>query len=214
MWLLQGTLTIIFQNHLNVSQTFDMDWHVGLLQKLSTVLPSIYLQSYPAFIYNPNLHLSAVLPGIYYWILPSYQTYRQFPVVNGITQSMPYRVRAVVPNGSVLGLMLYLLYKADGPQPTLANMVLATFVDDTALLTASTSYPIASSELQVVTNSVITWTNKWKLEINETKSAYIDFALRKYNNNPITVNGVVVPYTVAKYLRIQPDQCLSHQTHI
>jgi hypothetical protein len=50
-----------------------------------------------------------------------------------------------VPQGSILGLLLYTLYTADIPQSD--TTILSTFVDDTAIFTTHTDPVLASANL-------------------------------------------------------------------
>lgn len=77
---------------LDVSQAFDRVWHPGLLHKLKINLPAnIYAMS------------------------ESYLDNRHFLVKQQDTWSDLTPIRAGVPQGSILGPVLYLLYTADIP---------------------------------------------------------------------------------------------------
>jgi len=89
----------------HVAHAFDKVWYIGLLYKLKTSLP-----------------------GPYYLLLQSYLTNRYFQVrYNGMCSDC-YEVRSVVPQGSVLGPLLYLLFTAD--LPTMDYTTFATFADE------------------------------------------------------------------------------------
>src|SRR6266576_5594296 len=77
---------------LDVSQAFDRVWHQGLKYKMS--------QS---------------LPGNLCHLLESYLSDRTFRVLHEDAKSEFYNIQAGVPQGSVLGPLLYLLYTADIP---------------------------------------------------------------------------------------------------
>jgi len=94
---------------LDVTQAFDKVWHTGLLYKIKTTLP------------NP-----------YYLLLKSYLHTRFFQVKYNGSYSTCHEVLSGVPQGSVLGPLLYLIITAD--LPTTDHTTIATFADDTGLL--------------------------------------------------------------------------------
>ena len=78
--------------------------------------------------------MTKMLPKPFSLLLKSYITDRQFRVkVENATTSLK-KINTGVPQGSVLGPVLYLLYTSDVPSDT--GVTLATFADDTAILAA------------------------------------------------------------------------------
>jgi hypothetical protein len=61
-----------------------------------------------------------------------------------------------VPQGSVLGPILYLLYTSDLPK--LENGFVATFADDTAILAVGSSNEESTGKLQTAINQIQKWT--------------------------------------------------------
>jgi len=114
---------------LDISQAFDKVWHEGLLYKLSTFLPD-------------NM----------YRILQSYLRNIHFRTKYREAYSSLRQILAGVPQGSVLGPLLYLIYAAD--LPTLANSTTATFADDTAILTVHEDPTMAAHRLQMHINKI------------------------------------------------------------
>jgi hypothetical protein len=81
-----------------------------------------------------------------YLILNSYMSNRHFVVKVNTELTGLTPVNAEVPQGSVLGPLLYLLYTAD--LPTSPHSFTATFVDDTAVVATDSDPATASEKLQ------------------------------------------------------------------
>ena len=175
---------------LDVAQAFDKVWHEGLIHKIKCLLPK-------------NVHT----------ILESYLSNRKFRVRYGDSITSSYPIHAGVPQGSVLGPTLYLIYTADIPQND--QIITSTFADDTALLSSHTNPIVASRVLSAHLRVVESWFNKWRIKVNEQKSRHVTFALRTENCAPVTLNNVTIPhYNNVKYLGIHLDRRLTWGDHI
>jgi hypothetical protein len=175
---------------LGVAQAFDKVWHGGLLYKIKKVLP-----------------------GTYYMILKSYLTERHFQVKHNHDYSQCYQIQSGVPQGSVLGPLLYLIYTAD--LPTTNKTTVATFADDTAILAINDDPIIASENLQQHLNLLQHWFNNWKIKINQTKSVHITFTTRRIICPQVSINNTPIPVkNEVKYLGLHLDQKLTWHKHI
>lgn len=177
---------------LDVEQAFDKVWHAGLIHKIQKKLPTQYCN-----------------------ILKSYLTDRKFSVKHkqSITELFP--ISSGVPQGSVLGVFLYQLFTADLPIPSSRDVSIATFVDDTAILSTHVNFNTASRELQEHLYKVEEWLKKWRIKVNEKKSSHITFTLKKRTCPQVILNDVRIPQeTEVKYLGMHLDRRLTWKKHI
>jgi len=131
---------------LDIQQAFDNVWHRGLLYKLKLRLPD---------------HS--------YLLLTFYLSERYFQVKIDDELSDYHPIRVGVPQGSVLGPLLYVLYTAD--VPATQDTLMATFADDTAILSADPDPVRATEKLQYHLSLLQNWLEQWRIKVNPIKSA-------------------------------------------
>lgn len=175
---------------LDVAQAFDKVWHDGLKYKLNMLLPQEYSE-----------------------LLESYISDRFFRVKLEEVYTELKEIEAGVPQGSVLGPILYLIYTSDIPQ--LEQDTIATFADDTAVLAVGKTHEEAANKLQISVNQIHNWTKRWRIKLNETKSVHINFTNKSDQQIPININYAQIPYAdTAKYLGITLDARLRWKVHV
>jgi hypothetical protein len=91
-----------------------------------------------------------------------------------------------VPQGSILGSLLYTKYTADIPLHP--STFLSTFADDTCILSPHPDPNQASAFLKSHLNDLQDWFRKWRIKANENKSFLITFTLRKAQCPPVFLN--------------------------
>jgi hypothetical protein len=175
---------------LDVEKAFDKVWHKGLIDKLRAQLPTKLVN-----------------------IFESYLDDRKFRVVFNQEYSKWCNIQAGVPQGSVLGPIMYLMYTADIPLHN--DMLMATFADDAGVMAVDDDYNKSARKLQESLQKVHKWTQYWRIKINATKSKHIIFTLRSYRYQPATMGGKLIPKADAvRYLGIHLDVRLNWKEHI
>lgn len=175
---------------LDVAQAFDRVWHEGLFYKLRKLLPVQFSQ-----------------------LLESYLSDRYFRVKQEDAYTDLRPIGAGVPQGSVLGPVLYVLYTCD--IPILEHNTIATFADDTAVLAVGSTHDESTRKLQSSVDQISRWTRIWRIKLNESKSVHVDFTNKSAQNIPIRINDTQIPIAnTAKYLGIHLDARLRWKVHV
>ena len=140
----------------DISKAFDRVWHNGLLFKLQTAGITGNLLSWFTDYLNDRQQ-RAVLPG-------------------GSSSWTP--INAGVPQGSILGPLLFLLYINDIVENI--NSSIRLFADDTSLYIIVDDPIQAAEQLNSDLEKVNRWAKQWLVTLNPGKSEYILFS-RKVN---------------------------------
>ena len=85
----------------------------------------------------------------------------------GISTTTLHLIESGVPQDSVLGPILYLIFTYD--LRTLSGVLICTFADDNAILSTAHNPDIASAKLQRSLNYISQWLIR-RIRANETKS--------------------------------------------
>jgi hypothetical protein len=76
----------------------------------------------------------------------------------------------------------------------------ATFADDTAIMTVGADVEEATAKLQRAADNISNWTRQWLIKLNEDKSTHVNFTNRRCHHVPIILNGKIIPPSrTAKY---------------
>lgn len=175
---------------LDVQMAFDKVWHAGLLYKLKMVLPQPY-----------------------FLILKSYLEGRFFQVKFNDELSAFYDIESGVPQGSVLGPILYSIFTSDLPETE--HVTTATFADDTATLACNVDPVKASRTLQKGLDDIQRWLSRWRIKVNPNKSYHVTFSMRRQNCPNVILENIHLPQVnEVRYLGMHLDRRLNWKSHI
>ena len=126
------------------------------------------------------------------WVSSWLKDRRQRTVLNGVSSDwLP--VLSGVPQGSVLGPLLFLIFINDLDEATTTIKYLSKFADDTKI-----GHPITSkdsqAELQSAIDSLHEWADKWGMQFNVGKCHLLHFGRNNPGHN-YTMNSQPIPET-------------------
>ncbi|XP_047140024.2 probable RNA-directed DNA polymerase from transposon BS [Hydra vulgaris] len=139
---------------LDISKAFDKVWHAGLFHKLS----------------------SYGVAGNVFKIIESFLSNRSIKVVLDGQHSSSHPVTSGVPQGSILGPILFLIYIND--LPDILTSKVALFADDTTIYSCHDKKPTLSdclegvSELEKDLTSATAWGSQWLVNFNSDKTQF------------------------------------------
>ena len=137
---------------LDISKAFDRVWYAGLLHKLK----------------------SYGISGQIFGLISAFLSNRQLRVVLYWKSSQKYSVNARVPQGSILGPTLFLLYINDLPDDLICSIVI--YADDSTLYSKCDQASDLmqqlelASELESDLRDTVDWGRKWLVDFNAGKT--------------------------------------------
>ena len=183
---------------LDISKAFDKVWHAGLLRKLRA--------------YG--------VTGSMFDIISSFLDDRKIKVVLDGQSSSCYSINAGVPQGSVLGPTLFLLFINDLPVDILCK--LAIYADDSTLYSClGKSAELfdkveMAADLEYDLRSVVEWGKKWLVTFSSTKTKLLSINnFREPFLPPVSMDGSNLPESGSfRLLGMTLSQDFSWRTYI
>ena len=178
---------------LDAAKAFDKVWHKGLLYKLKQL---------------------GIEGDLFTW-LSSYLSDRQQRVVIGGSQSPLLPVRSGVPQGSVLGPLLFLVYVNDIAPDICTNISL--FADDTSLYDIVNDPALSAERLNCDLVRLYDWSVRWQVNFNASKTEVVTFSNKReaVYHPPLKLgDSVLNEVSQHKHLGIILSSNLSWSPHI
>ena len=180
----------------DISKAFDKVWHKGLLFKLIKMnIPSYILKFVIDFLNE-----------------------RSFNVSIGEALSGCCEILCSVPQGSVLGPILFLIYINDIPLADSKHVSYSSlFADDLSTLFIFKKPGKIASAIKRYLESLVKWLFKWRLKMNASKCSYTIFSGSGSRNNTrfdLNINKGKIPYSHNPlFLGIHFDEFLNFRVH-
>ena len=179
----------------DISKAFDKVWHAGLIYKL------IYL-GVPMYIIR---------------FIKSFLSDRFFKVKINDAYSEPHPITCSVPQGSVLGPLLFLVFIGDIPLSNIkSTSYSALFADDLSSIFFFKKPGKIIKSIKTYLENLVSWLFKWRLKMNASKCCYTIFSNTGRSNMEmdLRLNGDPIPYNPNPvFLGITFDEGLCFKKH-
>ena len=179
--------------YLDFKSAFDSVWHAGLLYKIGCL----------------GLEGASLL-----WLTNYLSGRKQKVVLNGYS-SGDRNISSGVPQGSILGPLLFLIFINDLAEGLLSDPFL--YADDATLALQYKSTSLAEVLLNYDLVKLQTWADNWKMKFNYSKTKLINYSLRSFVEPSLSLNFggcIIVPCLEHKHLGVIFTPELKWSVHI
>ena len=141
----------------------------------------------------------------------------QLTLAKGLKSSIK-SISCGVPQGSILGPILFLIYLNDLPN-IITHSKIQQYADDTVIYYSHRNTQTLTSNLQTDINSLLTWCDRNKMHVNVLKTKQVTFGTSntrsRYQNKQIFMHDKALEDTPSyKYLGITLDPLLKFNLHV
>jgi hypothetical protein len=183
---------------LDIERDFDKVWTTGTIAKL----------------------IKAKIPPHLIHLIHNYLPNRAFFVMHKNSYSSLRPIQFGVPQGSLLGLILFNIYINDIPSvENDSNVAISVYAHDTNISVRSGSVDIAICKLNYAIALLEPWFQKWRIKVNKQKCTLTLFSRRlchyRGGARPVKIFNETIAWTTeSKYFGVTLDSKLTHRTHI
>ena len=128
-----------------------------------------------------KLNILGIRGKVLNWIQSYLSNRRQRVILHG-EKSDPRTLSAGVPQGSILGPLLFILYTNDLPDQV--NCDVRLYADDSSMFKSDKNQKTIEDNLNKDLNNVTEWAEEWKVTLNPEKTECVNFTRKQGQRQP------------------------------